>query len=59
MGMTQYPQDDVDGEMLLRHADAALYRSKMNKAGREDWWEFWQPESLQPVGADALDMKKP
>lgn len=58
MGMTQYPQDDVDGEMLLRHADAALYRSKMNKAGREAWWEFWQPELLQSVAAEALDVKK-
>ena len=59
MGMTQYPQDDADGAVLLRHADAALYRSKTNKAGREAWWELWQPASLQPVAADALDMKKP
>ncbi|WP_288127858.1 diguanylate cyclase [Thiomonas sp.] len=55
MGMTQYPQDDADGEVLLRHADAALYRSKTNKAGREAWWEFWQPAAL-PAAADARGM---
>lgn len=47
MGMTISPDDDPDGEALLRHADAALYRSKSNKAGRDAWWELWQPEHGQ------------
>lgn len=41
LGLTLYPTDDAQPEVLLRHADAALYASKAHKAGRTAWWQVW------------------
>jgi diguanylate cyclase (GGDEF)-like protein len=41
LGLTLYPADDVEAEVLLRHADAALYASKAHKADRTLWWQQW------------------
>ena len=46
LGLTLYPADDVQPEVLLRHADAALYATKAHKADRSFWWQLW---------GDALD----
>jgi len=46
LGVTLYPSDDSEPEVLLRHADAALYASKAHKADRSIWWQLW---------ADALE----
>ncbi|MDE2254506.1 MAG: EAL domain-containing protein [Betaproteobacteria bacterium] len=41
LGLTLYPDDDSDADLLLRHADAALYASKLHKADRPRWWRLW------------------
>ncbi|MGC9163685.1 MAG: diguanylate cyclase domain-containing protein, partial [Thiomonas sp.] len=42
LGLTLYPVDDVPAEVLLRHADAALYTCKAHKADRTLWWQQWE-----------------
>ena len=41
LGLTLYPDDDSDADLLLRHADAALYASKLHKIDRPHWWRLW------------------
>lgn len=41
LGLTLYPVDDTLAEVLLRHADAALYASKAHKANRLRGWQIW------------------
>lgn len=41
MGLSRYPNDGDDGDLLLRHADIALYNSKAAKDERDTWWSFW------------------
>ncbi len=41
MGVTVFPEDDVAPDILIRHADAALYASKDQKYKREYPWQFW------------------
>lgn len=48
IGVTLYPQDDSDGESLLRHADQAMYRAK--RAGRNQH-VFYTPD----MDADGSD----
>jgi diguanylate cyclase (GGDEF)-like protein/PAS domain S-box-containing protein len=38
IGVTQYPQDDADAEILIRHADQAMYMAK--KAGKNCYHLF-------------------
>jgi len=38
IGVTFYPQDDVDAEVLLRHADQAMYLAK--QAGKNRYHQF-------------------
>lgn len=38
MGVTFYPQDDVDGDVLLRHATQAMHRAK--QLGRNTFYVF-------------------
>ena len=40
MGVAVYPLDGEDGDILLREADAALYRAKSHKLDREAWWQW-------------------
>ena len=42
MGLTLYPEDDAGPEMLLRHADEALYAIKAHKASRQCAWMLWR-----------------
>lgn len=42
LGITVYPFDDGDSEILLRHADQALYIAKRNKTGRSQFWASFQ-----------------
>jgi len=49
LGVTLYPHDDAEPEVLLRHADAALYASKAHKADRTSWWQLWADVSSQPA----------
>ncbi|WP_051848978.1 EAL domain-containing protein [Thiomonas sp. FB-Cd] len=41
LGLTLYPIDESEPDLLLRHADAALYSSKAHKADRPAWWLRW------------------
>lgn len=41
MGLTLYPADESEPDLLLRHADAALYSSKAHKGDRSTWWLRW------------------
>ncbi len=38
MGVALYPNDGVEAELLLRHADAAMYQAKQRKRDRSRWW---------------------
>ena len=55
LGLTLYPTDDAQPEVLLRHADAALYAAKSHKAERSTWWQVWGDAVASPAApvADA------
>ncbi len=46
MGLTLYPADESEPDLLLRHSDAALYSSKAHKADRTTWWSRWSEPGL-------------
>jgi diguanylate cyclase (GGDEF)-like protein len=47
MGVTLFPQDGVEPEQLLRHADAALYICKSKKRNRKNAWYIWNDEATE------------
>ncbi len=49
-GVTVFPHDDADAEVLLRHADQALYRAKRDGRGR---WVAYDPREDQAAAAHA------
>ncbi len=59
LGLTLYPNDQADADLLLRHADAALYASKAHKADRPIWWQRWREgasnDHTAPVVLQAMD----
>lgn len=42
MGVTIFPFDDADADILIRHADQALYHIKNQKAQRTRHWTLYQ-----------------
>lgn len=40
MGVSRYPQDGSELDLLLRAADAAMYQLKLRKATRTSWWQL-------------------
>lgn len=56
-GIAVYPSDGLDGNTLLRLADAALYQVKMHKHHRQQWWQMagQDPIGLDDVGIPSLD----
>jgi diguanylate cyclase (GGDEF)-like protein/PAS domain S-box-containing protein len=40
MGLALFPLDGVEGDVLLRQADAALYQAKAHKHDRARWWRM-------------------
>lgn len=46
LGITIYPFDEGDSEILLRHADQALYTAKRNKTERKQFWTSFQGEEI-------------
>ncbi len=49
LGVTMFPLDNVESDLLLRHADAALYAAKENKRNRERFWELYRPSQEKGV----------
>lgn len=49
LGAVLFPFDDVDAEILLRHADIALYEQKNNKARRNSFWKLYQAMPVQTL----------
>lgn len=45
MGVALYPDDGAESDLLLRRADAALYRAKTHKHTQDLWWRRWIEES--------------
>ena len=45
MGVAIYPDDGGESDLLLRRADAALYRAKTHKQTHGLWWRRWTEES--------------
>ena len=41
LGLTLYPEDQSEPEILLRHADEALYAVKARKIRRRQFWMLW------------------
>lgn len=41
LGLTVYPFDDSGTDLLLRHADQALYASKAAKGQRDRYWSYY------------------
>lgn len=50
MGVAIYPDDGIESDLLLRRADAALYRAKTHKYTQGLWWRRWIEEtnSVEP-----------
>ncbi len=44
LGLTIYSHDNADTDLLLRHADHALYKSKKEKGSRERFWAIYPPD---------------
>jgi diguanylate cyclase (GGDEF)-like protein/PAS domain S-box-containing protein len=40
MGVALFPTDGVEGDTLLRRADAAMYQAKAHKHSRARWWRL-------------------
>ncbi len=43
LGLTVYPFDGEDADLLLRHADQAMYAAK-KRTGREGWAQIYSPD---------------
>ncbi len=47
IGATVYPQDCSDADLLLRHADQAMYAAKQSGKNRYQWFDLQQDATLQ------------
>ncbi|MBW4047127.1 MAG: EAL domain-containing protein [Proteobacteria bacterium] len=64
MGIAVYPHDAIDGDGLLRQADAAMYATKSHKFTRSRWWRFAgsgvslhpEDEPIAPYGQVASEL---
>ncbi len=54
LGMTLFPLDDADGEVLLRHADVALYGIKERKGPRGRCWDVYRPSQEKAATTTVL-----
>ncbi|MGM0533974.1 MAG: EAL domain-containing protein [Campylobacterota bacterium] len=55
IGVSIYPDDNVDDDLLLRHADQAMYRAK---EGGKNRFEFFDVNARQKVKANFQALKK-
>ena len=49
LGLTFYPFDDGDPDLLLRHADQALYSIKEAKRNRQRFWAYYRADTDMDV----------
>ena len=47
IGVTLYPQDDVDGDLLMRHADQAMYIAKESGKNRYHLFDTAQDDAVK------------
>ncbi|MDE2119549.1 MAG: EAL domain-containing protein, partial [Betaproteobacteria bacterium] len=52
LGLATFPRDGADADVLLRHADAALYQLKARKRDRTTWWQYGVLAQAAGVAAD-------
>ena len=55
MGVAVYPTDGVAPQLLLREADAAMYKAKQTKMQREQWWQLVEATSTEPIAEAPFD----
>ncbi|WP_079419728.1 diguanylate cyclase domain-containing protein [Thiomonas intermedia] len=56
MGVSRYPQDGSEPDLLLRAADAAMYQLKLRKATRTSWWQLGvQSSAAEPAQTQTTD----
>jgi diguanylate cyclase (GGDEF)-like protein/PAS domain S-box-containing protein len=64
MGLALFPEDGEGGDLLLRHADLAMYQLKVKKLKRERWWQRGlldlpqetTEEPFDPFGPQAISL---
>ncbi len=58
IGVTLYPQDAVDAEQLLRHADQAMYIAKQSGKNRYHLFDIHKDKSIQSQRETIEDIKR-
>lgn len=51
IGVTFYPTDNVDADLLMRHADQAMYQAKQSGKNRYHYFDVQMDSMLQSQGA--------
>ncbi len=57
IGVTFYPQDDVAADVLLRHADHAMYAAKESGKNRYSYFDTSQAEAIKQQREKLLSLK--
>ena len=47
LGVTLYPQDNVDADQLMRHADQAMYIAKQQGKNRYHWFDLLKEDAFK------------
>ncbi len=58
IGVTVYPQDGVEVDLLLRHADQAMYVAKQAGKNRYHWFDVAQDTAVKTHRESLLHMKR-
>ena len=49
IGVTHYPSDDSDADLLIRHADHAMYQAKQAGKNRSHWFDIAHDTELHAI----------